>query len=132
MKISASIDTHPEGCQTLRIHPEAIDRALRYMPSTSHLNELAEFYKLFGDPTRLSIIAALGTAELCVCDLCAVLKMKQPAVSHQLRTLKQARIVTSRREGKIVYYTLNDEHVRKVLNLGLAHLYEPREAAVEA
>jgi ArsR family transcriptional regulator, lead/cadmium/zinc/bismuth-responsive transcriptional repressor len=83
--------------------------------------------ELFGDTTRLAIICALGNTELCVCDLCTVLNMKQPAVSHQLRTLRQARIVTARRDGKIIYYTLNDEHVRKVLSLGLAHLCEPHE-----
>jgi ArsR family transcriptional regulator len=127
MHVPISTENGMDRCQTHCIHPEAIEKALTKMPEAAHLLKLADFYKLFGDATRLAIISALGNAELCVCDLCAVLNMKQPAVSHQLRTLRQARIVTARRDGKIIYYTLNDEHVRKVLSLGLAHLCEPHE-----
>jgi len=99
------------------------------MPEAGLLAELSDFYKLFGDGTRLRILAALSIAELCVCDLSALLEMKQPAVSHQLRVLKQGRIVRARREGKVVYYALNDEHIRHVLRVGLEHLGEPTETA---
>ncbi len=110
------------------IHPAAIRAVNAAMPEFGRLAELADFYKLFGDPTRLRILAALGIAELCVCDLGVLLAMKQPAVSHQLRVLKQARIVRARREGKVVYYALKDEHIRHVLRVGLAHLGEQPEA----
>ena len=118
-----------DDCLTQCIHPRAIDAARRRMPEGRVLAELADFYKLFGDGTRLRILAALGIGELCVCDLSALLGMKQPAVSHQLRVLKQARIVKARRDGKVVYYTLSDDHIRHVLAVGLAHLGEPRETA---
>lgn len=107
------------------IHPEAIRLVQTQLPERVKLAELAEFYKLFADGTRLRIVMALAVAELCVCDLSAVLRMKQPAVSHQLRVLKQARIVRSRREGKEVYYTLSDAHIRNVLKVGMEHLGEP-------
>jgi ArsR family transcriptional regulator, lead/cadmium/zinc/bismuth-responsive transcriptional repressor len=113
------------------IHPQTIQRVTALMPQTDLLAELAEFYKLFGDGTRLRILTALSIAELCVCDLSALLNMKQPAVSHQLRVLKQGRIVRARREGKVVYYALNDEHIRHVLRVGWEHLGEQPET-VEA
>ena len=96
------------------------------MPELEKFEELAEFYKLFGDRTRLGIIWALWLSEMCVCDLCALLGMKQSAVSHQLRTLKQARIVKPRREGKIIFYSLDDDHIRDVLEVGYNHIHEPR------
>lgn len=114
------------------IHPQVIQKVRATMPKVDLLSELAEFYKLFGDGTRLRILAALGVAELCVCDLSALLDMKQPAVSHQLRVLKQGRIVRARREGKVVYYALNDEHIRHVLRVGLEHLGEQQPEALEA
>ncbi|MBI5551971.1 MAG: helix-turn-helix transcriptional regulator [Desulfobacterales bacterium] len=109
------------------IHPETIRLVQEKMPASSVLAELADFYKLFGDGTRLRILTALSIAELCVCDLSALLDMKQPAVSHQLRVLKQGRVVRARREGKVVYYALNDEHIRNVLQVGLEHLGERQE-----
>ena len=130
----ASMDQHPtvengtELCLAAPcIHPETIQRVLTAMPQAELLAELSEFYKLFGDGTRLRILAALSIAELCVCDLSALLDMKQPAVSHQLRVLKQGRVVRARREGKVIYYALNDEHIRHVLRVGLEHLGEPTE-----
>jgi len=123
---------NPERCLTTPcIHPETIQRVAALMPEADIMAELAEFYKLFGDGTRLRILTALSIAELCVCDLSALLNMKQPAVSHQLRVLKQGRIVRARREGKVVYYALNDEHIRHVLRVGWEHLGEQPET-VEA
>ena len=94
------------------------------MPEIVDLYELADFFKLFGDSTRLRILWALSESEMCVCDLCALLQMKQPAVSHQLKNLKQARVVKSRRDGKVIYYALDDEHIRALLDLGMEHIQE--------
>jgi ArsR family transcriptional regulator len=94
------------------------------MPDQVDLYELADLFKLFGDSTRIAILWALCESEMCVCDLCALLQMKQPAVSHQLKNLKQARVVKARREGKVVYYSLDDDHIRKLLKFGMEHLIE--------
>ncbi len=113
-----------ETCETIGIHPEAISMVSAKMPDSSFLIELADLFKLFGDNTRIRILWALSESEMCVCDLCALLEMKQPAVSHQLKNLKQARIVKTRREGKVIYYSLDDTHIRSLLNLGMEHIQE--------
>lgn len=118
------VESELDRCLTQCIHPAAIRTVVERMPADRAMGELAEFYKIFGDGTRLRILAALGIAELCVCDLSALLEMKQPAVSHQLRVLKQARVVRARREGKMIFYSLMDDHVRSVLRLGLEHMGE--------
>ena len=114
-----------ETCITKGIHGEVISAVKRNMPDPVAVYELADLFKLFGDSTRLGILWALSESEMCVCDLCALLKMKQPAVSHQLKNLKQSRVVKARRDGKIVYYSLEDEHIRRLLNLGMEHTQEP-------
>ena len=114
-----------ETCITKGIHKETIYSVKQNMPDTVALGDLADLFKLFGDGTRLGILWALSESEMCVCDLCALLKMKQPAVSHQLKNLKQSRVVKARRDGKIVYYSLEDEHIRRLLNLGMEHTQEP-------
>jgi ArsR family transcriptional regulator len=113
-----------ETCITKGIHKDIIRNVKRNMPDQVALYDVADLFKLFGDSTRLSILWALSESEMCVCDLCALLKMKQPAVSHQLKNLKQSRIVKARRDGKIVYYSLDDEHIRELLNLGMEHIQE--------
>jgi ArsR family transcriptional regulator len=113
-----------ETCITKGIHGEIIRTVKLNMPATVALYELADLFKLFGDSTRIRILWALSESEMCVCDLCALLKMKQPAVSHQLKNLKQSRVVKARRDGKIVYYSLDDEHIRRLLNLGMEHIVE--------
>jgi DNA-binding transcriptional ArsR family regulator len=113
-----------ETCIVKGIHRHTVRTVRDAMPDAIALYDLADFFKLFGDSTRLGILWALSESEMCVCDLCALLKMKQPAVSHQLKNLKQARIVKARREGKVVFYSLDDEHIRKLLNLGMQHLLE--------
>ena len=113
-----------ETCITKGIHRDTIRAVDKNMPDPVALYELADLFKLFGDSTRIGILWALSESEMCVCDLCALLKMKQPAVSHQLKNLKQSRVVKSRREGKIVYYSLDDEHIRELLNMGMAHIQE--------
>jgi ArsR family transcriptional regulator len=113
-----------ETCITKGIHREIIRSVNRSMPDPVALYKVADLFKLFGDSTRLSILWALSESEMCVCDLCALLKMKQPAVSHQLKNLKQSRIVKSRRDGKVVYYSLDDEHIRRLLDIGMEHVME--------
>ena len=113
-----------ETCITKGIHEHTIQSVQNRMPDFVDLYELADLFKLFGDSTRLSIIWALSESEMCVCDICALLKMKQPAVSHQLKNLKQSRIVKSRRDGKVVYYSLDDEHIRRLLDIGMEHVQE--------
>lgn len=113
-----------DACGVQGIHHEILESVEPKMPGARALGELANLFKLFGDSTKLSILWALGEAEMCVCDLCALLKMKQPAVSHQLKNLRLARLVKSRRDGKIVYYCLDDEHVRDLLKQGMAHVRE--------
>lgn len=114
-----------ETCITNGIHYDIIKAVKRKMPDVVDLYELSDLFKLFGDSTRVGILWALSESEMCVCDLCALLRMKQPAVSHQLKNLKQSRIVKARRDGKIVYYSLADEHIRRLLNLGMEHIQEP-------
>lgn len=113
-----------ETCITKGIHGDVIRTVNQNMPDPVALYELADLFKLFGDSTRIGILWALSESEMCVCDLCALLKMKQPAVSHQLKNLKQSRVVKARRDGKIVYYSLADEHIRRLLNLGMEHIRE--------
>jgi ArsR family transcriptional regulator, lead/cadmium/zinc/bismuth-responsive transcriptional repressor len=113
-----------EACETKGIHPVTVSMVFSKMPDSSPLLELADMFKLFGDNTRIRILWALSESEMCVCDLCALLEMKQPAVSHQLKNLKQARIVKTRRDGKVIYYSLDDEHIRTLLNLGMEHIHE--------
>ncbi len=113
-----------ETCITKGIHQETVRDVKRLMPDAEDLYELAALFKLFGDSTRMAILWALSESEMCVCDLCALLEMKQPAVSHQLKNLKQARVVKFRRDGKVIYYALDDEHIRALLNLGMAHVQE--------
>lgn len=113
-----------EGCMVFGLHRNVIKSVQNQMPQTEEIEDLSEFYKLFGDKTRLGIIWALSVSEICVCDLSVLLTMSQSAISHQLRILKQARIVKSRREGKVAYYSLEDDHIRSVLNVGHIHMKE--------
>jgi ArsR family transcriptional regulator len=106
------------------IHREIIRTVKAKLPDMIQLFDLAEFFKIFGDSTRIAILWALSESEMCVCDLCVLLKMKQSAVSHQLKTLRQARVVKFRREGKNVFYSLDDEHIRQLLNFGMQHMQE--------
>lgn len=94
------------------------------MPQAETLFDVADFFRVFGDRTRIGILCALSRSEMCGCDICALLNMTQSAVSHQMRILKQARLVRYRREGKIVYFRLDDEHIDEILNLGIMHSSE--------
>jgi DNA-binding transcriptional ArsR family regulator len=111
-------------CSANIIHEDILERVRQEMLPGSLLSDMAEFYKVMGDTTRVSILHALSFSELCVCDISALLGMSQSAVSHQLKTLRQMRLVTSRRDGKVVYYSLNDEHIQQMIELGRTHLTE--------
>lgn len=111
-------------CDCTTIHQDVIDSVRANMPSEESLYDIAELFKVFGDTTRIKIICALFEAEMCVCDIAKLLNMTQSAISHQLRVLKQARLVKYRRDGKIVYYSLDDEHIKHIFNQGLEHIRE--------
>lgn len=113
-----------EQCEITGIHPESIQKAKEQMPCEDHLFDLADFFRIFADSTRVKIVCALLSTELCVCDIAELLEISQSAISHQLRVLKQARLVKSRRAGKVVYYSLDDEHIEGILSLGLSHIKE--------
>lgn len=115
-----------DTCQVSCVHEEAVETALKSLPPDQMRGDLAEFFRNFADPNRLTIIASLLPGELCVCDIAAVAKMSVSAVSHQLRVLRQAKIVRFRREGKQVFYSVDDAHVGLVLSLARTHLEEDR------
>lgn len=106
------------------IHQDVIDKVKDDLPADEILYDLAELFKVFGDSTRIKIICALFEKELCVGDLSAVLNVSQSAVSHQLRTLKQARLVKFRRDGKVIYYSLDDDHIKNIFDAGYQHVNE--------
>ena len=113
-----------EVCKAHIIHDDVVDRVGKEMPGEEVFVALAEFFKVFGDSTRLRILYALLSSEMCVCDLAALLDMNQSAVSHQLRVLKQANLVTFRKEGKVVYYSPADDHIEQVFDAGFNHISE--------
>lgn len=108
-------------CDCNIIHQEVVAEVLKKMPKYSILEELANLYKLIGDPTRCRILFALDQHEMCVCDLANVLNMTKSSISHQLSILKKSEIVKSRKSGKEVYYTLDDDHIFKLFEIGLEH-----------
>ena len=113
-----------EHCDELHSHPQLVDHVKLDMPDEEALYDLAELFKVFGDSTRIRILYVLFESEMCVCDIAALLGMSQSAISHQLRVLKQARLVRARREGKTVFYFLADDHVRVILGQGMEHITE--------
>lgn len=113
-----------EKCDCSVIHEDVVKKVKAVMPPVDELYELAEAFKVFGDTTRIRILWALFEAEMCVCDIAFLLGMSQSSISHQLRLLKQARIVKFRRDGKTVYYSLDDEHVKTIFDQGLTHVKE--------
>ena len=119
----SNIDDAPR-CEFIHAHPEIIHAVESTMPAGEQLYDLAELFKIFGDSTRIKILYVLMEHEMCVCDLAQLLNMTQSAISHQLRILKQSRLVKFRREGKTIFYSLLDEHVHSILSQGLEHLQE--------
>jgi DNA-binding transcriptional ArsR family regulator len=122
--VLARNDTPIEKCDCDMIHEEVVNRVRGKMPPEETLYDLAELFKVFGDSTRIKILWALDESEMCVCDIANLLNMTQSAISHQLRVLKQAGLVKNRKEGKVVYYSLDDEHVQQIFDQGLTHINE--------
>lgn len=113
-----------ERCNCTIIHEDIVNKVKEHMPPDESLYDLAELFKVFGDTTRIKILWALTESEMCVCDIAALLNMTQSAISHQLRALKSARLVKSRKSGKIVFYSLNDLHVKQIFKQGFVHVNE--------
>ena len=116
--------TEVECCDVTCVHNQIIEAVKEKMPAEELLNELADFYKVFGDATRIKILCVLLRSEMCVCDLAEMLGMSQSAISHQLRVLKQMQLVKNRREGKTVYYSLADGHIQNIISQGMEHIME--------
>lgn len=115
---------NPPQCEYLHAHKDMIEQINQTLPPQEHLYDLAELYKVFGDSTRIRLLYVLMKEELCVCDLAALLGMSLSAVSHQLRILKQAKLVKFRKEGKTVFYSLADDHVTTIIAQGMEHIEE--------
>lgn len=117
-------EAQEETCLCRIIHPERIEAARHASLTAVEQVRLSNLFKAMGDPTRLKIMQSLRLGEMCVCDLASFLEISESAVSHQLRTLRQLALVASRREGPILYYRLNDDHIEQLINLGLEHIRE--------
>lgn len=111
-------------CESVEIHSDLIKIVNERLPDEESLYDLAELFKVFGDSTRIRILFVLFEAEVCVCDLAAAINMTQSAISHQLKILKRSKLVKSRREGKSVFYSLADSHVRTIISQGMEHVGE--------
>ncbi|NDO48565.1 helix-turn-helix transcriptional regulator [Lachnospiraceae bacterium MD335] len=113
-----------ECCEEHLIHNELLQKVDGKMPDEQEISDLSDLFKVFGDATRLRILFVLFESEMCVCDLAEVLNMTQSAISHQLKVLKQSKLVTNRREGKSIFYSLADSHVRSIIAQGRDHIEE--------
>ena len=120
----AKLEEGMEVCESCEVHGNLLKIVNEKMPEETELYDLAELFKVFGDSTRMRILFVLFEAEVCVCDLAEALNMTQSAISHQLRILKQNKLVKSRREGKSVFYSLADDHVRTIVDQGREHIEE--------
>ena len=117
-------DPEIEQCDFIHVHEDIVNRVTKVMPDEDQLMDLAEFFKIFGDSTRIKILYVLSQAEMCVCDIATLLQMGQTAISHQLRVLKQMRLVKFRRDGRTVFYSLADGHIQTILAQGMEHIQE--------
>ena len=118
------MENKSEYCSCNVIHKEVVENVKNKLPQEETLYDLAELFKVFGDSTRIKIICSLFESEMCVCDLSVLLNISQSAISHQLRVLKSARLVKFRRAGKVIYYSLDDEHIKQIFDAGLHHITE--------
>lgn len=117
-------DNNNAFCDCDVIQAEVVEEVRKHMPQEETLYDLADFFKIFGDSTRVKILWALDNHEMCVCDLAVLLNMTKSAISHQLKTLRQEKLVKYRREGKNAIYSLQDDHVKNILEIGLEHIEE--------
>jgi ArsR family transcriptional regulator len=119
------VDDKAPVCDCEAIHMDIIEKVRPKMPEESRLYDVADFFKMFADSTRIHILWALEESEMCVCDLAVLLNMTKSAISHQLKNLRMAKLVKSRRDGKVVYYSLCDDHIKDILLIALEHVDEP-------
>ncbi len=124
MPVKKLTDDNIELCQEYFLHEDRLEDAREGGPTEEMVYDLVELFKVFGDVTRVKIIYALLESEMCVCDIASLLDMTQSAISHQLRVLKKARLVKFRKEGKTVFYSLDDQHIDKIFSFGLDHIKE--------
>ena len=117
-----------ECCDFIHAHEDIVAQVQKNIPDEDTLYDLAELFRIFGDSTRIRILYVLFESEMCVCDIAQLLGMTQSAISHQLRALKNARLVKSRRDGKTVFYSLADRHVRTIIDQGRDHISEGGES----
>ena len=122
--MTAKNDYSNESCECNIVHEDIINIVKSKMPGDEVLYEAAELFKVFGDATRTKILSGLFISELCVCDIASLLNMTKSAVSHQLRVLRQTKVVKMRKSGKEVYYSLDDDHIAKIYKMALEHLAE--------
>ena len=113
-----------EGCEEFCTHTEILKHVQELLPDVEELYDLAELFKVFGDTTRIRILYGLFESEMCVCDIAEMLSLTPSAISHQLKLLKQFKLVKSRRDGKTIYYSLSDDHVRSIIDMGREHIEE--------
>lgn len=113
-----------ESCEFIHVHDEIVKEVQELIPDDTKLADLAEFFRVFGDSTRIKILYVLMCSEMCVCDIAQLLGMTQSAISHQLRVLKQMDLVKNRRDGKTIFYSLADTHIKTILSQGLEHIEE--------
>lgn len=118
------LDDNIESCSFIHVHDEIVEKVNRIVPDEESLYDLADFFKVFADSTRIKILYVLLCSEMCVCDLAQILNMTQSAISHQLRMLKQMDLVRNRRDGKTVFYSLADDHIKAILSQGMEHINE--------
>ncbi len=111
-------------CEYIHIHEDIVKEVIEDLPEEEELCDLADFFKIFADTTRIKILYVLSKHEMCVCDISQLLKTSQSAISHQLRTLKQMKLVKNRREGKTIFYSLSDDHIKSIISQGLEHINE--------
>ncbi|MDR3239578.1 MAG: metalloregulator ArsR/SmtB family transcription factor [Clostridiales bacterium] len=117
-------ETELDRCDCTIIHEDVVAEVRTLMPEDEVLLNLADLFKVFSDSTRVKILCALQHSDMCVCDIAALLLMTKSAISHQLRVLRQTRLVKTRRDGKVIYYSLDDDHVNNIFGQGLLHVCE--------
>ena len=115
---------HAESCEDICVHDDLVNKVESELPPEEDLYDLADLFKVFGDTTRVKILYVLRCSDMCVCDLAQSLQMTQSAISHQLRVLKQMDLVKNKREGKMILYSLADNHISGILDMGLEHINE--------
>ena len=123
-KIQIEQEVEDGSCEFMHVHEEIVEKVEGVMPDEQQLLDLSEFFKIFGDSTRIKILYVLFESEMCVCDIAQMLRMTQSAISHQLAVLKKSKLVKYRREGKTVFYSLSDGHVRTIIDQGMEHVSE--------